>query len=175
LPNARNWLELRLHGSKQYQVPMDAYGTSVSVYVHGMQIYRELMGGGGGATSSQNSSMYHFGLGAATQADSVVIAYPNGMSRRIYGVAGNQYIDVPYDEAKNAVQSPASTALSHIHGRAVTLGSEWTHADVIDLLGRVIYSSRTSFTLPATVPQGVYFVRGYSASGTVETTKLVVH
>jgi hypothetical protein len=170
-----NWLELRLHGSSAHQVSMDAYGTSVTVYAGAMHLYRELMGGGGGATSSQNSSMYHFGLGGAMRADSIVIRYPNGASRRMYDVAANQYLDVPYDEAQNGVTpQEAMHGGFTIDGRSVTINGAVTRIELNDALGRTVLSETASFRVPNTVPRGVYFVRLTDRSGASHTEKLLI-
>lgn len=75
------WLEIRLSGSPADNVAMDAFGSKVLVYADGKLFYRDIMSGGSGVTASQNSNVLHFGLGAAMKIDSVVVKYPNGVSR----------------------------------------------------------------------------------------------
>jgi hypothetical protein len=171
-----NWLEIRVHGSPEHQVPMDGYGTSITVYAGALHLYRELMGGGGGATSSQNSSLYHFGLGAAQTADSVIVRYPNGESRRMFGVAANQYFEVAYDETKNRVKEESSShAFFTIDGRAVTVVSSVAQVEVIDALGRTLLSSsQGSFEIPLSVARGVYFLRILDRSGVAHTEKILL-
>jgi hypothetical protein len=186
LKNTGNWIEIRLKGDPKYKVSMDAYGTSITLFVHGMKIYRELMGGGSGTTGTQNSNMYHFGLGSASIADSIIIRYPNARSRTMYAVAANQIYVIPYDETKNGVAPglPANgfeisgiraqptvlslTAIVPLEAHNLTL-------TIFDLLGRTVAtadvqnvnSGRQSIPLHSPLASGMYILKARCEAGVV--------
>ncbi len=87
--NRHNYLMVRLLGDGGNT---DAIGARVSVSVGGAVQMREVRAG----TSylSQDDLRLHFGLGAATEADYLVVRWPDGVEERIDGVAGNRLITI---------------------------------------------------------------------------------
>ncbi|MEL7020950.1 MAG: FG-GAP-like repeat-containing protein [Bacteroidota bacterium] len=87
IPTTHHWLQIRLEGVDCHR---DAYGTLVRVFVGDKILLRELTCG----TShlSQHSNALHFGLGTATQADSIEIRWLGGDSEWAYNVAGDQHL-----------------------------------------------------------------------------------
>ncbi|MDP4199744.1 MAG: FG-GAP-like repeat-containing protein [Bacteroidota bacterium] len=186
IAGAGNWIEVRLKGDPVHKVPMDAYGTSITVWAHGMQIYRDLMGGGSGTTGTQNTNMYHFGLGSATVVDSLVIRYPNSRRRTMYDVAANQLYTIPYDESKNAVllglqgavlQVGEVTTSSSAASVSITMPST-AHSltlRILDVLGHVlavsIHSEALSgpqfLRLASPLASGIYFLQAETEHGSV--------
>ncbi len=186
IANAGNWIEIRLKGDPAHKVSMDAYGTSITMYVHGMRIYRDLMGGGSGTTGTQNTNMYHFGLGSATAADSLVIRYPNTRSRTLYNVAANQLYAIPYDETKNAVlpTSPvASLEITDVKAGqsfvslSVALPSNMHSLTIriLDVLGHELAATRDRdattgpqiLRLGSPLASGIYFLQAETEQGSV--------
>ncbi|MDT8325409.1 MAG: ASPIC/UnbV domain-containing protein, partial [Bacteroidota bacterium] len=83
LPREGRWLALRLHGSPEDGVTMDAFGTRVVVYADGRMFSRTLSTSSAGSRAATNSLELHFGLGNAVRIDSTVVHYPNGVRRTL--------------------------------------------------------------------------------------------
>ena len=83
IPREGRWLALRLHGSPENGVTMDAFGTRVVVYADGRMFTRTLSTSAAGSRAATNSLEMHFGLGNAVSIDSVVVHYPNGVRRTL--------------------------------------------------------------------------------------------
>lgn len=81
---AGHWLQLTLAGTASNKF---AVGASVKVKVNGQTLMDEVNVGSGYA--SQNSSTLHFGLGSFTQADEVMIRWPNGVTETYTNVAAD--------------------------------------------------------------------------------------
>ena len=87
--NRHNYLMVRL---LQDGGNTDAIGARVAVSVGGAVQMREVRAGTG--YLSQDDLRLHFGLGAATAADHLVVRWPDGLEERIDGVAGNRLITI---------------------------------------------------------------------------------
>ncbi|MXW78588.1 MAG: CRTAC1 family protein [Gemmatimonadetes bacterium] len=87
--NRHNYLMVRLLGAGGNT---EAIGARVSVSVDGAVQMREVRAG----TSylSQDDLRLHFGLGAAAEANHLVVRWPDGVEERIDGVAGNRLITI---------------------------------------------------------------------------------
>ncbi|NND93857.1 MAG: CRTAC1 family protein, partial [Flavobacteriales bacterium] len=72
-PGENNWIKLHLEGTVSNR---EAIGSLIEVWVDGEK--RIDYTGCGNSFASQDSDTYPFGLGTATQADSVIIHWPNG-------------------------------------------------------------------------------------------------
>ena len=77
-----SWLVVRLEGRQSNRA---AIGARVTVEAGGLTMTREISSSSG--RSSQNQLGAHFGLGDASEADSVVIRWPNGAVQRLDRVA----------------------------------------------------------------------------------------
>ncbi len=86
---SNNWLKLRMKGTLSNP---DAYGTRVQLYFSGRKLIREV--DGGSSYLSQNSSVVHFGIGTASQIDSLTIIWPSGLIEKYYNLKANQYLEV---------------------------------------------------------------------------------
>jgi hypothetical protein len=90
LANAGNWLIVKLKGKGRNT---DAIGAVVTVKVGKLAQTRVVQSG----TSylSQDDMRRHFGLGAATQADSVEVKWPDGTVSRLQSVKVNRVLEIP--------------------------------------------------------------------------------
>ena len=91
-----NWIAFRLIGSPENNVPMDAFGSKITVYSGDKTFYRELAGSAAGSRNAQNSYELHFGLGDIESIDRVVINYPNGQQYEINSIEMNMRYTIPY-------------------------------------------------------------------------------
>jgi hypothetical protein len=73
---ASNWVEIDLIGTVSNS---DAFGAHIYLYAGGRTWIREI--NGGSSYLSQNSSVAHFGLGAISAIDSVIIHWPSGIEQ----------------------------------------------------------------------------------------------
>lgn len=85
-----NWLKVRLRGKES---ELNGLGSRVTVFLNGQRMIREI-DGGGSSHLSQNSRNAHFGLGAATTADSVLITWNGGKQQLLTDVPANQLLVV---------------------------------------------------------------------------------
>ncbi len=83
------WLHVDLEGTVSNR---SGVGAKVYVTAGGVTRMREV--GGDGGFRSQNSLTAEFGLGAATAADLVTVAWPSGITQTLAGVAANQRITI---------------------------------------------------------------------------------
>ncbi len=72
------WIAFALEGTRSNR---SAIGAEIRLYRAGMEQLRQIEGGNGFA--AQNQRRAHFGLGAASQVDSVVIRWPSGIVQTI--------------------------------------------------------------------------------------------
>jgi len=91
----RHWIELALDGSASNR---SAIGARVEVQWNGHTQVQEVHGGNG--FSSQNDRRLHYGLGAATKIDRLVIRWPSGQGR-------TQTIENPAIDTLLRVKEPA--------------------------------------------------------------------
>jgi len=84
-----NWILLKLEGTKSNR---DAIGARVTLRVADHQQTQEVRSGGG--YISQSDFRLHFGLGKATQADSVEIRWPSGLVQHFENVPGNRVVRI---------------------------------------------------------------------------------
>jgi enediyne biosynthesis protein E4 len=88
-PSAGNWLKIRLIGTKSNR---DGIGATVEVIAAGLKQRSERVAGSG--YLSQDDWRLHFGLGAATKADRIVVNWPSGKRQALENVAANQVVTV---------------------------------------------------------------------------------
>ncbi len=105
-----HWLMLALTGHRSNR---DAIGAQVQITTsHGSQYVTVSTTG---SYLSSNDKRAHFGLGADTEAQSVVIHWPSGIVQRLMNVKADQIlkVDEPSDTAKQPGVAPAPAA-AHI-------------------------------------------------------------
>ncbi len=160
---SNHWLELTLHGKT---CGAEAIGTCVEVWEHGNRHLRQVSTGG--TLCSQSSLTQHVGIGTATEADSILIFWPRKPIERYYHVAADQRLDYTEGAQRAFVaSSPARTvatlypsvASDILHVSNLAQGDEVT---IVDLLGRVLYSSRTTSTA-LRIPVGHFSSGAYTA------------
>jgi hypothetical protein len=86
---ARNWVELRLTGTKSNR---DAIGALVTIRAGGRTQVRQVQTAGG--YLSQSSKTLHFGLGDATVIEGCEIRWPSGVRQTIEALGTNRLHDV---------------------------------------------------------------------------------
>ena len=93
-----NWLKVALKG-----VDAEAHGigSRVEIVVGDTRMIREI-DGGGSSHISQNSTIAHFGLGEATQVDSVIVKWTGGKVQSLVNQPVNQFITI--EEIDNVIQ-----------------------------------------------------------------------
>lgn len=87
--SAGNWLKVKLKGTINNR---DGFGAHVELKTNGRTLLREIDGGSG--YLSHNSSIAHFGLGAANTIDSVIIHWPGGAIQVETNISINQQIEI---------------------------------------------------------------------------------
>lgn len=85
-----NWLKVVLRGK---DAERNGLGSRVTVFSQGRRMIREV-DGGGSSHLSQNSTITHFGLGAATIVDSVLVTWAGGKEQLLTGQAVNQLLTI---------------------------------------------------------------------------------
>jgi hypothetical protein len=97
--NARNWLIVKLRGTKSNRLGL---GARLKATAGTLQMTREATTSG--SIFSGSDSRVHFGLGSATQAE-LEIRWPSGKVQTLKAVAANQIVEV--DEDRGVVESPS--------------------------------------------------------------------
>jgi len=95
LGTSNHWLKIKLTGTMSNR---NAIGARISVYAENFGRHHQVLTANGFA--NQNSLIAHFGLGAATSADSVDIVWPSGRRQRLLNLAGDQLHEI--EEPTNA-------------------------------------------------------------------------
>ncbi|WP_423996873.1 CRTAC1 family protein [Maribacter sp. IgM3_T14_3] len=85
-----NWLKVALKGLDS---EANGIGSRVTVVVNGKRIIREI-DGGGSSHLSQNSVIAHFGLGANTVVDSVIVNWTGGKTQILTNIKANQQLEI---------------------------------------------------------------------------------
>ncbi|WP_437370058.1 CRTAC1 family protein [Maribacter litoralis] len=85
-----NWLKVALKG---VQAESNGIGSRVTVITKGKRLIREI-DGGGSSHLSQNSVIAHFGLGANTKVDSVIVDWTGGNTQVFTNVETNQLLQI---------------------------------------------------------------------------------
>jgi hypothetical protein len=84
-----NWLTIKLIGTKSNR---DAIGARVALRVDGHQQIQEVRSGG--SYISQSDFRLHFGLGRATEFDSLQIRWPSGLHEELKNIPVNKVITI---------------------------------------------------------------------------------
>ncbi|MEO5931572.1 MAG: ASPIC/UnbV domain-containing protein, partial [Candidatus Kapaibacterium sp.] len=185
MPRRGNYAEFRLVGNPDAGIPMDGFGTKLTIYAGGRKFFRELQGGGGGVTGSQNSNVLHFGLGTADQFN-IEVKYTNGSTRTYNGLHANQRFTIPYDgsyyvtsgvksESGDMAESLALTNIGFSDGAFFFYLNGADHQrgariDVINSIGGTVASEQVEVGISGlhtlrpsgALPAGVYFIRAIS-------------
>lgn len=87
---AGNWVQISLEG---VQATTRGLGARIKVVSGETSMIREI-DGGGSSHLSQNSTLAHFGLGAATSIDSLLVTWPGGNQQILTNQPANQLIQI---------------------------------------------------------------------------------
>lgn len=90
LQNNNNWVQIALKSSSYNK---DGIGSKVFIEVEGKK-YMQEVNGGFGTHASQHSSIVHFGLGAATRIDSLIVVWPGGARQVHSNISTNQLLTI---------------------------------------------------------------------------------
>ncbi len=96
-----NWLKVALQGTG---AEMHGIGSRVLVVAGGKRMIREIEGGS--SFISQNSTIAHFGLGAATVVDSVIVTWLGGKEQVLTNQGVNQLLTVVEPEGGGGIPGP---------------------------------------------------------------------
>jgi hypothetical protein len=91
--NANKWITIKLQGTVSNR---SAIGTKIRLKatINGNPVWQLREISAQNAYCSQNDIRAHFGLGNATQADSVKIEWPSGILQYSMGLAANQFLTI---------------------------------------------------------------------------------
>jgi hypothetical protein len=142
--NTNHWLGVKLTG---VQSNRDAFGSHVKIVLGNDSWIQELSGGDSHA--SQNSSIIHFGLGANSVADSIVVIFPSGSETVLTNVPADQIITVVEDVLTSS-RTPSSQRkfdlIKSNYGYTLSIAStefeETLSLNYIDLAGRLVKTER---------------------------------
>ncbi|MEM7369670.1 MAG: CRTAC1 family protein [Bacteroidota bacterium] len=99
-PQDKNWLQIRLEGSTSNR---NAFGSRLLAKV-GEQTYARYYHGAG--FFGQSIKPVHFGIGAASVIDELLIYWPSGLSDTLHDISANQIIDVKESPAPEKIDIP---------------------------------------------------------------------
>jgi hypothetical protein len=89
VPSIGHWLRIKTVGTKSNR---DGYGARIELTAEGSMRYAEVRAGS--SFESSNDPRTHFGLGAATKVDSIVIRWPSGQVDKLGPEAADQELVV---------------------------------------------------------------------------------
>jgi enediyne biosynthesis protein E4 len=93
-----NWSKIRLKGT---QADLNGIGSKIEIIAGGIKMIREV-DGGASSHLSQNSTLSHFGLGSATEIDTLRIYWTGGEIQELYHQKVNELLTIeePFREKK---------------------------------------------------------------------------
>jgi enediyne biosynthesis protein E4 len=89
VPSPGHWLEIKTIGSKSNR---DGFGARIELTAEGSTRYAEVRAGS--SFESSSDPRIHFGLGAATKVDAIVIRWPSGQVDKLGSTAADQELTV---------------------------------------------------------------------------------
>jgi enediyne biosynthesis protein E4 len=102
LPKRNNYLQFQFQGPAKNPFGI---GTRVTVWTNGVVQVNDLKSSRGFLSSVE--PVLHFGMGAATIADSILVKWPDGRAEKLRSVSINQRISLAYQKAKSNKTIPA--------------------------------------------------------------------
>ena len=87
--SAGHWLTVQLGGTKSNR---DGIGATVEVFANGVRQKSERVAGSG--YLGQDDWRLHFGLGAATKAERIIVTWPGGKQQVLENVAADQTVEI---------------------------------------------------------------------------------
>ncbi len=139
--NSNNYLRLKVQGTQSNR---DGFGTRVRIVFNGLTRIAEVDGGSGHA--SHNSSIVHFGVGAAQTVDSVIVSFPSGLTSVLTGVATDAMVTVIEDMVTSVNYGRPQGLVTRISSNSfrVQSSSGCTSFRLFDLSGRLLSAGTTT-------------------------------
>lgn len=165
-----NWLKVELKGIKSEK---NGLGSRIELMVDGKLLIREIAGGS--SHLSQNSTIAHFGLGAATELESLTVKWMGGGVQVLEDVAVNQEIVIEENftpqaglSKNNLKVSPGAFSSEIFLEYELSVGEPFT-VDVVDVKGRqiavladlesAVFNGLLHWEVPSDLPKGIYIFR----------------
>ncbi|NUO02212.1 MAG: VCBS repeat-containing protein [Saprospiraceae bacterium] len=104
-----------------------AAGAQVTLYSGGQTLYQEIAPMRG--FQSCVDYRLHFGLGTATQADSLAVLWPDGRMTRLSAVPADQFLTLKQADSGNAVFNRPAKAKPVFSETGAALGINWQHRE----------------------------------------------
>ncbi|MDZ4680386.1 MAG: VCBS repeat-containing protein [Saprospiraceae bacterium] len=120
----QHFLNIKLDGEGKNRF---ALGAQVSVYAGGQNHYQEIAPMRG--FQSCVDYRLHFGMGAATKADSLVVLWPDGRMTQLSNVPADQFLTIKQAEAKAAVLTKSKSTKPVFLEVGVSFGIGWQHQE----------------------------------------------
>lgn len=161
--NSNHWLALQLEGVKSNR---NGVGATVRIYgPWGVQV-REVRAGEG--YGIQNTFNVHFGIGTATNIDSVVVHWPSGIVDQLKHVTSDQFVTVV--EGEHTLTSGAVTVTVQpnpfstggtLHILPGDYELEHLSLNIFDARGRIVYTENSlqhrTVRISDALSHGMYF------------------
>jgi len=120
----QHFLNITLNGEGKNRF---AVGAQVSIYAGGQNLYQEIAPMRG--FQSCVDYRLHFGMGAATKADSLVVLWPDGRLTQLSNVPADQFLTLKQAEATAAVLTKSKNTKPLFSEVGATLGIGWQHQE----------------------------------------------
>jgi len=104
--NQAHWLRIKLIGEQSNSLGIGARVELITP--DGLYQMREM--NGGTHCFSQNEMWLHFGLGHATQADTITVTWPSGLKQTIHNVPASQLLTINEAQLPTLTPDPTATA-----------------------------------------------------------------
>jgi len=183
LDDERHWLKVKIAGFDNQEI----YGTHARIVVGEESWLSEI--NGGSSHASQHSSILHFGLGTATQADSLIIHFLGGQEEVFTNILANQQLSVQQPKPITTNTRHAVTKqflkVSIAPNPATTFtqislddfSNEPAMVQLIDITGKVVFSQsikEQSLRINQNnLPKGIYFLQVTNSRGDFAIDKIV--
>jgi len=146
LQNTNNWISIALQTSSYNR---DGIGSMIFIVANGKKYMQEAHGGYG-THASQHSQIVHFGLGAATKVDSLIVIWPGGERQVHHTIPINQLLTIKEGALVTSDQTiPQSemidlTCFPNPFPRQIQItyqmpSSAWTELSIFDAFGRRVF------------------------------------
>lgn len=146
LQNTNNWISIALQSSSYNR---DGIGSMLFIEANGKKYIQEV-NGGYGTHASQHSRVAHFGLGSATQIDSLIVVWPGGVRQVHHAVPVNQFLTIKEEglatSANTIIGSKGIdlTCFPNPFSQQIQIDyqvppSEWVDLTIFDSMGRMVF------------------------------------
>lgn len=119
----KNYLQIKLEGSDKNKMGV---GSNVTIKTKAGQQYQELTPTRGFFSSVEH--LLHFGLGAETMVEQLIVEWGDGKTQTLENLAGNQRITLKYSDAKKG-NSNSKLAGKTVFSKVNNTGINFTHLE----------------------------------------------